>query len=74
MMANHYITNEIQSKLRYLNHTDQNKVLKYIRSLQKDRKKQEGFLYYYGSIDKDDAELIKKTIEKGCKKIDYNEW
>lgn len=73
-MVSHFISQEIQKNIKYLNHTEQSKVLKYIRSLQKVKKKEEGFLSYYGSIDKDDAELIKKTIAKGCEKIDHNEW
>jgi predicted CopG family antitoxin len=53
---------------------EQNKVLDYIRSLLKSKRKERNFMVYHGSLDSKDANKIRKTIEDGCEKIDHNEW
>ena len=73
-MENQVISNEIKKSLKALNRTEQKKVLEYIRSLLKNKKKKVDFFNYFGSIDREDAESIKNFIEKGCEKIDHNEW
>ena len=73
-MENKVISKEIKKSLKALNQNDQKKVLEYIRSLLKNKVQNVDFLNYYGNIDKKDAESIKNFIEKGCEKIDHDEW
>lgn len=69
-----FISKEIYKNLKALDHSDQNKVLDYVRSLLKSKKKEKNFMVYHGSLESKDAENIRKTIEDGCEKIDHNEW
>mgnify|MGYP000046420920 CR=1 FL=1 len=69
-----FISKEIYKNLKALDHNDQNKVLDYVRSLLKSKKKERNFLVYHGCLDSKEAEKIRKTIEDGCEKIDHNEW
>ncbi len=73
-MENKVISKEIKKGLKALNQNDKKRVLEYIRSILKNKKKKVDALHYYGSIDRQDAESIKNAIENGCEKIDHNEW
>ena len=68
------ISKEIEKSIRSLDKTDQNKVLNYVRSLLKNKKKEPDFYTYFGSLTQEDAKSMKTAIEKGCEKIDHNEW
>ncbi|MFO8236184.1 MAG: hypothetical protein R6U04_12360 [Bacteroidales bacterium] len=65
------ISKEIYKNLKALDLSEQNKVLDYIRSLLKSKRKERNFMVYHGSLDSKDAEKIRKTIEDGCEKIDH---
>ena len=67
------ISKEIKKSILSLDKTDQNKVLNYVRSLLKNKKGSD-FSTYFGSLTKEDAKSIKNAVEKGCEKIDQNEW
>ncbi len=68
------LTKEINKHLKAMNYSDLNKVLDYVRSLLKSKRKEDNFMVYHGSLNSKDAEKIRKTIEDGCEKIDRDEW
>jgi Sec7-like guanine-nucleotide exchange factor len=72
-MMDNSISKEIKKSILSLDKTDQNKVLNYVRSLLKNKKSSD-FSTYFGSLTKEDAKSIKNAVEKGCEKIDHNEW
>jgi hypothetical protein len=73
-MVNSFIVKEIQKSIATLTQTEQNKVLAFIRSLQKSKSSKSGVLDYFGSISHEEAKNLKNVINRGCEKIDYNEW
>lgn len=74
-MTSQAISSEIIKKLDLLGLNEQNKVLKYIKSLiNSKRDGKSGLLKLAGSLSKEDAEEMIKAIEDGCENIDYNEW
>ena len=74
-MISNTLTTEILKNLNFLGRTEQNQVLKYVRSLV-DKKKggQADYMKFFGSMDKDDIALMEKAIEEDCERINYNEW
>lgn len=69
------IQNEIVTMLSYLNKAQQIKLLTFVKSLVKTKKRgKSGLLKLAGSIDKKDLELMKKAIEEDCETINQNEW
>ena len=69
------IHNEIVTMLSYLNKAQQIKLLAFVKSLVKTKKRgKRGLLKLAGSIDKKDLELMKKAIEEDCETINQNEW
>ena len=74
-MISNAITTEILKNLNFLGHGEQNKVLKYIKTLvAKKEEKKADYMKYFGSINEEDITLMEKAIEEDCERIDYNEW
>lgn len=74
-MISKAIEAEILKNLGQLELENQNKVLRYIKSLLGISKPDNSrLLTIAGTIDKDDLALMEKAIEEGCEKIDQNEW
>ena len=75
------MTNMIKTKvmehLEYLPENLQEQVLAYVESLQRIagrgvRGKE--LLQFAGTIPPDDLELMQQAIERGCERVDLNEW
>lgn len=69
--------NLITKQLERLPEEMQQKVLKYVRRLQKTGLKGvpgSSITKFAGSISAEDLELMKKEIESGCERIDGDEW
>lgn len=69
--------NLIKKQLEHLPEEMQQKVLKYVKSLQKTGLKGvpgSSITKFAGCISAEDLEVMKKEIESGCERIDGNEW
>ncbi len=69
--------NLITKQLEHLPEEMQQKVLKYVKSLQKTGLKGvpgSSITKFAGCISAEDLELMKKEIESGCERIDGDEW
>lgn len=74
-MADKTMDKQLLNYFHSLPSPEQTKVLKYLKSLLKKRDlSNENLLNLAGSISSEDIGLMKDAIEKGCEKIDKNEW
>ncbi len=74
-MTSKAIEAEILKNLSQLELENQNKVLRFIKSLLGISKPDNTrLLTFAGTIEKGDLALMEKAIEEGCEKIDQNEW
>jgi hypothetical protein len=74
-MLSKAIQKEFLVGLGKLERAEQGKVLAFIKSLLKrKRKKHPKLLALAGSISAEDLNLMQKTIEEGCENIDSNGW
>ena len=69
--------NLITKRLEHLPEEMQQKVLRYVNSLQKTELKGvpgSSITKFAGCISAEDLELMKKEIKSGCERIDSDEW
>lgn len=69
--------NDILEEIHKLDMAQQERVLEFARSLANVRSAGipgKYLLRFAGAIDKDNLEEIAQAIEKGCERVDYNEW
>jgi len=68
---------EICDRLDSLPSEDQRKVLALARALDKSRPagvSGKALLRFIGSIDETDLDIMRRTIEEDCERVDENEW
>ena len=76
-MAETSIFKDILEEIHKLDMPRQERVLEFARSLANDQSAGipgKNLLRFAGAIDKDNLEEIAQAIEKGCERVDRNEW
>ena len=76
-MAETSLEKDIRDEVHKLATSQQELVLEFARSLVNDRPPGipgEYLLRFAGAIDKANLEEMAQAIEKGCERVDYNEW
>jgi len=64
---------QILKSLHKLEKSQQNAVLRYVKSLLKKEDKKQ-LLKFAGAFSSEDIKQMETAIEQGCEKIDRNEW
>jgi hypothetical protein len=73
-MTTKSIKDSLLSQINKLPYDLQLRVLDFVKALIPKGVEGKSLLRFEGTISVDDLQLMSKTIEEGCERIDFNEW